>query len=479
MNTVIFKGEDLKKCLLQNLEYDEKLGGGSLVLAGPLEGTITSDIIYPEGGLNDIVASWNTQTPKGTCVEVLGRLMVEGRWSKWLTWGTWSTLIPRECPDDEDSVAYSNSYRDGGDSSLNPKGGKIAEAFQIKAVLRASACAEEMPSLQLLAASWKNTAAENWEDKLSYPEEKGEIKDRVLLSTPAISQVRRDPNYGGVICSATSMTMMMGGLGLPLLPEEVTFANMDYGFGGNGNWSFTCAAAGAYGFESYACYTDFEGVRAELSKGNAIAFSVKYSNRKDSDVPYMENTTITTHGHLVVGTGYYYDEERGEYGYYINDPAGGYDLSVGPRVYFEKDLSKAWKRRLIYICRKKESEGLGKHAFKHVAARFEPCPCRKGVYKLMDGDRFIALSTEFLRDKRQKFGGHGTIYWYVEGDERELADGVTRVEANHVFHYEGIMITDDGAILNESDMWGLLKSKGKNVVVGVIDNSGVHYKIKL
>ena len=475
MNTKLWKDSGLKNGRLSNLKYDE--ARRALVLAGPLEGVYLSEEFETEEPFNDLVASWNALTPGKTEAEVYARLRVDGRWSAWMSWGVWGAHIERNCPDQEDDLVWANSYRDGGDSSVNVKDGKTADAFQLKAVLRADAEEARMPVLTLLAATWKNTNDPDWQEKSENPdsrEKAAELPPRVHLDTPVISQKRRDPDYGGVICSATSIAMQMCGQGLDVLPEETTFLCNDYGFGGTGNWSYTVACAGACGFESYACYMSKQDLMAELAAGYPVGLSVKYSWRDDFDVPQLDNATVTTHGHLVVATGYYYSEELGETVFYVNDPAGGFDVSSGPREYRWSQLSKAWYRRMTYVCRKKEGTPLLR-AVPRIEAQLVPEEGRPGVYTLLAEGKPIRFSIDFLRDKRKTFGGHGTMYWYCEDDFSELTEQTKRCGANYNFHYEGVLVTPDGKIWIEGDYFSRLKAKGKTIVFGAVDNSGVHY----
>jgi hypothetical protein len=396
-----------------------------------------------------------------------------------MSWGRWGAHIQRACPDQEDDLVWANSYRDGGDSSVNVKDKRAAQAFQLKAVLRAGADAKAMPSLSLLAATWKNTNDPAWREKLEAEggKDMGALPERVLLDTPVMSQKRRDPDYGGVICSATSIAMQLNHCGLDVLPEETTFLCQDYGFGGTGNWSFTTACAGAYGMESYARYMGFAGLKAELAAGFPVGLSVKYSWRDDMDVPLLTNSSVTTHGHLIVCTGYFYSEELGETVYYVNDPAGGFDLACGPREYRESQLSQAWLRRMVYLCHERAVPA-GDPPMRRIEAQLVPAG-KPGFYDLLADGQPVRPSIDFLRDKRRIFGGHGTIYWYIEDELSELAEGPRRCTANHVFHFEGVLVTPEGRIWSEGDMFGRLKARGKAIVFGLVENTGLHYIAKL
>jgi len=473
-NQLILRKESLEEQQTISLRYDASLGYGSWVLEGG-EGELITEVYETALPFNDLVASWNTETPVGTYAEIFGRLYVEGRgWSKWLSWGPWSTRISRRCDNDEDEIAYSNAYRDGGDSSINTKDGKTATKFQLKAVLHAREDSKAQPSIRLLAATWKDTTDPDWTEKCTYAEETVPEKEKVLLSCPAISQIRRDPSYGGVICSATSMTMMLNHFGETMTPEEMTMVNYDHGFGGNGNWSFTAAAGGAYGYESYCSYSSFAAVRQELSKGNVVGFSVKYSRNTDSDVPYMENTYITTHGHLITIIGYYFNKELGEYVYYCNDPAGCNDYSVGPREHRESQLSQAWYRRMIYIAHGPKLPGCGTHACEHIEAKLVPAG-PQGAYDMVTPEGTYTFGREFLKKKCDKFGGHGSIGWYSESEPTELTPTQKRVVSNHTFHFEGIFISQDGKLCFEFDWPAVRAARGEKVHLMVFDNTGKTY----
>lgn len=477
MNTVLWKNSGLLRGRVNNLTYNETKG--ALTLDAPCEGVFLAEPFETEEPFNDLVASWNAQTPGRSEAEIYARLRVDGVWSAWMSWGVWGAHIKRYCPDQEDGLVWANTYRDWGDSSVNVKDGKTADAFQLKAVLR-TADAGEIPSLTLLGATWKNTNDPDWQEKSEDPqcrEGLGDLPENVHLDTPVISQKRRDPDYGGVICSATSIAMQMCACGLDMLPEETTFLCNDYGFGGTGNWSFTCAVAGACGLESYAAYLSKEDLMAELAKGYPVTLSVKYSWRDDMDVPQLDNATVTTHGHLIVATGYYESKELGETVFWVNDPAGGFDVSSGPREYRWSQLDKAWYRRMAYLCRRRE----GIEPFRtvpRIEAQLVPAG-RPGIYTLMAGGRPVKFSIDFLRQKREVFGGHGTMYWYCEDDLSELEPQTKRCEANHHFHYEGVLVTPSGDVWIEGDMFRRLKEKGKTIVFGVVENSGVHYIAKL
>lgn len=489
---------DFARGAMLNLSFADRLGDGAIRLKKEGEGVFLTPVIQTEKPFNDLVTSWNTETPLGTEVEILGRVYLpeydgwtdrENRtydgWTDWITWGVWSTHIARACPECEDSHprkdseerngwAFAYSKPGYGDSSLNVRGSFTASAFQLKAVLRAKEGCDGLPSLRLLAATWKNTNSETWQDECSYPEEPVQAAESVLLNTPAISQMVRDPAFAHVICSATCATMLMDGQGADLLPEDVTLLNYDYGFGGNGNWSFTCAAAGAYGYESYVSYSSFSALRQELTKGFGVALSVKYSNKEDDDQPYLENAPCHTNGHLITIVGYYYSKQLEEYVYCANDPAADSDGAVAHREYRQSQLDKCWYRRAAYFIHKKEA-GAGLFVRDYISAVMMPVKEQPGVWALVADDSLLQIPADFQENKRASFGQHGTICYYAEDELTDIPDTCRRVTANHVFRYDGIGVTPEGYLTFEEEALEKLLAAGKRVRLLVLDNCDTVY----
>lgn len=484
---------------LFNLEHVDSVGDGALRLKKSGRGEFLSPV-YETAAFNDLVASWNSDTPKGTSVEIFGRAYIpqydgwedrEGTaydgWTDWITWGEWSPFIARSCPEcmdthprqdseEKDGWAYAYSYSGGGDSSLLIRGGYTATAFQLKAVLRAVEEAETMPVLRLVAATWKNTNAENWQGACTYGETPVEAPPAMLLHTPAISQIRRDPDYAGVICSATSITMLMDGQGSDILPEDTALMNFDYGFGGNGNWSFTTAAAGAFGYESYVSYSSFSAMRQEIAKGYGVGLSVKYSKDKDGKHPYLENAPCNTGGHLITVVGYYFNEELGEYVYLANDPAGDTDQEVAHREYRESQLNEAWYRRAAYFLHEKEKRA-GGHARHLERAALLAVDGQENTFAIHTANGQLKLPADFLEQKRQSFGQHGTICYFLNEEESQVPASCRRVTANHVFRYDGFSITEDGCLTFTDETMNLLFGEGLPFTLCVIDNSGTMYMV--
>ena len=458
-------GEDFALGQLRNL----RLRDGALRLNHPGDGLWLSPV-YDAQDFDDLVVSWNSDTPEGSWVELYARafLPAQNAWTRWLSWGRWSTRIPRASVTGEDEYCWANSVPGYGDSSLNLREGFVGGAFQLKAVLHAepeAAC----PALRLAAASFKRTADPNWPLSCSLSEPETPEPPAVLLDTPAFAQKARHPNYGGVNCSATCMAMLLCGRGEDLLPEDTTLLGFDYGYGGNGNWSFTTATAGAFGYESYVHYTSFQGLRQELSRGYALALSVKYSKDKDGKYPYWENGPCNTGGHIIAVVGYRYDEARGEYVYIINDPATTEDGETAHRDFPESQLDKAWYRRAAYFVHDKQADGADAQTRAFLTMR--PVSGQSDCWALVDGERALPIPADFMDEPRKCFG-HGTIFYTYEGDWRALPDGVRRMTGNLRSRYDGFSITEEGYLRFEPGVLESALGQDRTITVHVIANDG-------
>ena len=112
---------------MQGLVFADRLGDGALRLRKEGEGVFLTPVIATEKPFNDLVASWNTETPIGTTAEILGRVylpeydgwtdrdgnVLDG-WTDWITWGVWSTHIARACPECQDSHPRKDSEEQNG-----------------------------------------------------------------------------------------------------------------------------------------------------------------------------------------------------------------------------------------------------------------------------------------------------------------------------------------------------------------------------
>ena len=289
----------------------------------------TPEISAP--AFNALVASWNAATPAGTAVELAVRVFAAGAWTPWMPYGKWSPFLRRASlpvQHPEDAAAYLDT------DMVNVRAPGGASLFQLRASLYTDDV-RRSPSVYLLAASVRPTG---WQ------RETGEALQHRCVPVPAYSQLIRDPRIGSVICSPTTVTMLMNRWGEDLLPEEVAHANYDYTYAGNGNWSFTTAIAGCYGYECYVAFADIAGLKKEIKNGFACGVSVHYADTpehaEERGLPLLEGTTGCTDGHLMVVRGFETGEDGTEY-VLVNDPYAPGDAAA-PRRYRLDQFAHAW-----------------------------------------------------------------------------------------------------------------------------------------
>lgn len=470
---------DFDAGICENLAFEGTVGNGALVLEdGQLEGAFTS-AIYTGVDFEYLVASWNADVPPGAWVEIRGRALVKanpadtgeaGEWSKWLSWGKWGPSVKRASTTDRDSLAFMST------DEFSIFGSAGGTEIQLMAVLCRDSADIPSPVLRQVAATWQNTN-EGREVVPVYAQEAVQPAEAVRLSTPAYAQMNRDPSIANSICSPLTASVLLNDRvsGLDLLPEEVALIAQDFNYG-FGNWAYTMATAGAYGFEAYVQFASFDIVMQELTKGNSVGMAVRYTtDPKDKSLPYLENGAISsTNGHLITITGYFWQD--GELYFYSSDSAGSEDFtsSGADRVYKASQLEKAWgqKRTTYIIPSGVPEEGVTVYSSQRIPATLEHLGDKE--YALMADGQRVEVPKDFTLQKTSVMG-RGTMAFTVEGQEIAMPDPVKAVSANNVFYYN-VRATDNGTITIDTGKAKIDTGKEKlNITVYVFTNDGKTY----
>lgn len=332
------------------------IANGAIVLdkkngSYPAHGVYYSQIIdVPE--FDDLVVSWNSDTPEGTYVDVEARVLVNHydennepveTWTDYFSWGRWSPHMERRSTNRRDTLA-----RMGVDTlSINGSKGETGSKVQLRVNLYSNN-PNITPSVRYLHGTLKNGSKNIEKVFKNYVDTTNLDKD---IETPEYSQMIRNPGTSSSICSPTTITMMMNRFGEVLLPDEVAQNTYDnnYGFG---NWSFAMASAGSYGYKSYVDFTTIEGLKQEIAKGYPVGVSVRYTNDPDDNrYPYIEGSPGVTPGHLIVVRGF--TTINGVEYVIVNDSYAPGDETVR-RLYKLDQFDKAWSNRAAYIIRDKQ-----------------------------------------------------------------------------------------------------------------------------
>jgi hypothetical protein len=342
------------------------IGDGAITLKAvdgkyPTEGEYISQIIDVPN-FEYMVASWNSDTPEGTYVEIQAKVLVNHfdennqpiqTWTEWLSWGQWSPFIVRASADTNGILAETSV------DELIVKGshGETASKVQMKAILRTDNPLVT-PTVRYLHGTLKNTMnpiSKEFKENIDVTN----LNKNII--TPAYSQMIRCPRIKNSICSPTTITMIMNRFEEELLPEEVAQNTYDnnYGFG---NWAFAMASTGSYGYKSYVDYTTIEGLKREIVKGYPVGVSVKYSNdTTNTKYPYVEGSPGVTGGHLIVVTGF---ETINGVEYVLVNDSYAPDNETVSRKYKLDQFEKAWSNRVAYIVHDKELNAGSDHTMR-------------------------------------------------------------------------------------------------------------------
>lgn len=460
--------EDFSLGELDGLAVDETVGNGAIRLAeGAATGTFVSDVIGVEP-FEYLVASWNADMPQGAKLEVLVRAYVEmhKEWTSWMSWGQWSADIRRGCADSEDALAF----MDIDTLTISGSAGETGSLVQMKAVLTAAPDGAS-PVLRQLACTYKNTI-EGQDIKPAFYGETMELPASAVLDTPAYSQMIREQSISNVMCSATTICVLLNDRGEDVLPEEIALVNYDKNYEGFGNWSYSVAAAGAYGYDAYCQFGDADLLRQELAHGYSVGIGVQYSNSPNGSYPYLQNAPIEgTGGHLITITGY--ETIDGVDYFYSSDSAAGMDAACLVR-YRADQLMDCNRSKMMYIVHDKED--VTTFLPGRIAAELVPAEGVENAYKLMAGGEQVVLDSGF-GGKMLKSNGGGIIACYIEEEVSAKPGGVKTTTANHRFLYS--INAKDGLLVISPDR--LLRAVGGagTAHVFVMMNNGVTYEATL
>jgi hypothetical protein len=311
--------------------------GGNYYNGGTYKyGVATSPILEWERPFDDVVPSFEADTPIGTWITIKLRARVGGRWTRDYVLGVWAhteDTISRHSVDgqgDADADVYTDTL------ALMQN----ADALQIIVVLCAEGSAK--PKVRALAAAAIDTTAAPRPD-LGEPAARG-----MSLAVPGRSQMIY-PDGGEVWCSPTSTSMILAYwsqvLAEPSLAATVpTTASLTYDwiYDGNGNWPFNTAHAAATGrLHGFVTRLDsLAQLERLIAAGVPTAISISYGSGQLGGSPIR-----STNGHLIVVRGF---DAAGDV--VCNDPAFASDATVEV-VYDRLELERAWlhSQRTAYV----------------------------------------------------------------------------------------------------------------------------------
>ena len=348
-----------------NYSGDGVNGSGDYV-----SGTWTSGVTNLSFGFNELVSSWNANTPSGTWIQVeVQPQMDDGHWAKWYILGRWSS---------DDYSFHRTSVGGQGDAdgfvSIDTFFAKDhpAIAYRLRATLYQKTTASSGPTLSRLSAIASNLTNQ----KMTFPSKTTMTGTAVDLGVPQYSQEIHHgdfPQYdngGEAWCSPTSTSMVVAywtqktghnysptpaeyswvTAALPSPPHQDPWVDFtarevyDYHYNGAGNWPFNAAYAASRGL--VADVTQLHNLaEAEpfLKAGIPLVASVAWNSNK------LDTGIKSTNGHLLVIEGFTADGTK----VIVNDPASIDDSKV-KHFYDREQFERAWipaSGGIVYVIR--------------------------------------------------------------------------------------------------------------------------------
>jgi hypothetical protein len=294
------------------------------------EVVLTSPQILAHIKWDEMIASWNADTPEGTYMKVEARAIYPAGPTKYYVMGLWS-INPARYPR-ESVLNQKDAKGDVATDTLRLE--QPCDRLQVRLTIGGDE--DRKPKLKFLGLDLTDSST----TPTSLPSNPTALGR--TLSVPQRTQMAY-PN-GKVLCSPTTVSMIMAywshELKRPELDHDVpdiVQAIYDAKWKGTGNWAFNTAYAGSYrGIRAYVTrLSDLSEVEDWITAGIPVALSV-CSDR-------LHHRGPGPNGHLIVCVGF---TENGDP--VVNDPGSSFNIR---RVYPRKDLVYAWSysRNAVYL----------------------------------------------------------------------------------------------------------------------------------
>lgn len=322
MNLIMLENNEFKNGIFCDVELVNKC---LMLKKDSLIGTYESEEIKIDK-FKKIIASWNSNTSETTSIEVHISFSKNKKWSMWFSYGQWST-------DGFNKGSVSNQVDDLGNmniDTINVFG--FSDNVKIKVVFRRNHANNNSPLLHRIVLSSYNI----------FSESKPKLVD-IDIKVPRISQMDI-PQIGSVICSPTSLSMIINKYGYSKDTSHVAQNCFDNGSKIYGNWTYNIAYASEIGFKSYVRFCENVEVLFEYIKsGKPVIASIK-----TADITELVGAPQTyPSGHLIVIRGILSKEKPQ---IIVNDPAV-IKVKEVKKYYDLYEFIKVWNK-IIYVLEK-------------------------------------------------------------------------------------------------------------------------------
>ncbi|ADY25474.1 hypothetical protein Deipr_0301 [Deinococcus proteolyticus MRP] len=287
-----------------------RLEGDTLVAEGE-RGMYTSPEL-PTAPFDELVPSWNVQTPGGYAVLKVRARLASG-WTDWYSFGRWSRSGDRYS-----LKAQKDAHGEVLTDVLRLKGKATAVQYHLSLI-------GEGTRARLVSLT---TTDRSRQARSGVQAGNPALWNRVI-NVPQRSQMLY-PDGGDVWCSPTSVSMILAYLGTDVTVPAAAKGTYDRVYEGTGNWAFNAAYAGELGYSAYITRLPSLAAAEEfIARGQPLAVSLGWGRGELSGAPLPSST-----GHLMVLVGF--DAQGNPV---LNDPAAPTNAGVRrtyPRAQFER-----------------------------------------------------------------------------------------------------------------------------------------------
>jgi hypothetical protein len=323
-----------------------------------------SPVVEPGYAFEELVPSWNADTPEGTWLEVAVHVVaVDGRSGRFVL-GRWAGPLPlRGKGIHRTSVpGQSTAWATVATDTLVGAGGARFRSWQLELVLLRPPGTTATPAVRL-AAAMTSASPSGADAAVSRP---GPAPRGAELAVPTLSQEVHAGHYpqwdggGEAWCSPTAVAMVLGYWGTgpsaadtawvaPPVDAVVDHAARhvyDHAYHGTGNWPFNTAYAAGYGLDATVTrLRSLAEAEAFVAAGIPLVASVSF---QPGELP---GAGYATAGHLLVIRGF-----TAEGDVVVNDPASHQAPDNGRvRVVYDRAaFERVWLPRsggLVYVVR--------------------------------------------------------------------------------------------------------------------------------
>lgn len=273
---------------------------------------------------SELVPSWNILTDEFSKVSILVSLGNDAGFSMYFAMALWQETYKSSFNNQEDEYAKISI------DTIIPKKSDI-DRIKFKVIFTASQTSQtKLKNLSITSILTDTTPDYDPSALSAYAID---VEPRQQLSIPTI---------GNLICSPTSLSMILNYHGYNLSPETVASAIYDNGSKIYGNWSFNTNYAGGFDLYARVEYIDSLSLLMNYIKNDIpLVLSIMTRNKENLQGSIMAYPS----GHLIVLKGFIYQNDN----WYalVNDPAEYDDISV-ERQYLVSELIQAW-RGYVYV----------------------------------------------------------------------------------------------------------------------------------